>query len=329
MSTELNIFAVSDGRAGNVRQAEALAAAIGGSLQSFRTAAPRPWRWFAPWLVPGHRKWLPACFGSALDAAAPDLIIGCGRQAALLLRALKRHWPQSFTVQILDPRRARSDFDLIICPEHDALAGSNILVTLGALHDITEARLQQARRAFAALDRLPRPITSLLVGGPSPMLPLHADSVRHLMARIEHLPGQHQGSLLITTSRRTPADVVAQLAHLSAKLPGTQLWSPDQGGENPYLGYLACADRLVVTPDSVNMLTEAVAVGVPVYTLCEQPPEGKLAHFHAALQERGLLHPLGTLGWPRPPLRETENIAAVVRERWQAHRRARSEPRES
>lgn len=320
MSVEPRILAISDGRAGNVRQAEALAAAIGGTVTSLQVQPPPPWRWFAPSVLPGAASWLALRLGPLFNDSAPDLIIGCGRQAALLLRLLKRRWPQAFTVQILDPRRAHAEFDLIICPEHDQRSGPNVLVTIGALHDITPERLQSAKRVHAALDRLPRPITSLLIGGPSPMLPLHPDSLQHLLSRIEHLPGQLQGSLLITTSRRTPPAVLAQLQQQFGKAPGTRLWFPGQTSENPYLGYLACADRIVVTPDSVNMLTEAVAVGVPVYTLCERPPEGKLARFHAALNERGLLHPLGILGWPRPALRETENIAAVVRQRWQAYR---------
>lgn len=318
MAAEPRLFAISDGRAGNARQAEALAAAIGGEVAVFRAEPNRPWRWFAPRLTPGYRRTLPRAFGAALAGPPPDILVGCGRQAAFWLRALKRHCPNSFAVQILDPRVAWEEFDVIICPEHDQLAGPNVLVTLGALHDMTAERLRQARRHFSDLDRLPRPITSLLIGGPSPMLPLNPESIRHLLSRIEHLPGQHQGTLLVTTSRRTPKAVSAQIAAHCAAVPGTQCWSPDQPGDNPYIGFLACADRIVVTPDSVNMLSEAVAVGVPVYTLCEQEPTGKFAHFHQALKARGLLHPLGTLGWPRPPLRETENIAETVRARWQA-----------
>jgi mitochondrial fission protein ELM1 len=41
-------------------------------------------------------------------------------------------------------------------------------------------------------------------------------------------------------------------------------WQPT-GKENPYLGYVATADVLVVTGDSESMLAEAVASGKPVY----------------------------------------------------------------
>jgi mitochondrial fission protein ELM1 len=79
---------------------------------------------------------------------------------------------------------------------------------------------------------------------------------------------------------------------------------------------LAWADRLVVTPDSVNMLSEACAVGCPVHTLVQGGLPDKLAHFHRALREAALLHDLDAdTSLRQPPLRETEDVAAAVRER--------------
>ncbi|HET6586492.1 MAG TPA: ELM1/GtrOC1 family putative glycosyltransferase, partial [Oleiagrimonas sp.] len=76
------------------------------------------------------------------------------------------------------------------------------------------------------------------------------------------------------------------------------------------------ADRLVVTPDSVNMLSEACATGRPVHTLVMPPLPDKLARFHAGLRARGLLHALeaDTPGH-QPALRETRAIADALRER--------------
>ena len=41
----------------------------------------------------------------------------------------------------------------------------------------------------------------------------------------------------------------------------------DGEGENPYLGLLSCADFICVTNDSVNMMSEALATGRPVYIM--------------------------------------------------------------
>jgi hypothetical protein len=73
------------------------------------------------------------------------------------------------------------------------------------------------------------------------------------------------GSLLITTSARTPAATIAALAAVVAHQPNHFFqWSPN-AVDNPYFGYLALADAIVVTGDSISMLTEACATRKPVY----------------------------------------------------------------
>jgi mitochondrial fission protein ELM1 len=103
-------------------------------------------------------------------------------------------------------------------------------------------------------------------------------------------------------------------------------WNGARDGTNPYAGYLAHADRIVVTPDSVNMLSEASATGKPVFSLLPQGARGKLAALHAALRVQGYLHDLSDVNIstlpPIPPLRETASVAAQV---WQRYRASRSQ----
>jgi hypothetical protein len=94
-------------------------------------------------------------------------------------------------------------------------------------------------------------------------------------------------------------------------------WNGADDGENPYRGYLAAADRIVVTPDSVNMLSEACATGKPVFTLLSDSACGKLVDLHAELRTQGWLRALdtnvdfSTLRQP-PPLRELAAAASKV-----------------
>lgn len=319
MADDIDIIAVSDGRAGNARQSEALARAIGGRVRELHVMPEPPWRWFAPRCFPGSDAHVRRLVGSLIDGPAPDLLVGCGRQAAFGLRVLKRRWPDVFTVQILDPRMHRDAFDVLVCPEHDRVSGHNVVVSLTAMHDIDDTWLATARRDFPEFQALPRPITTVLIGGASPMLALDAASLGHLFAHIDHMPQQHQGSLLLTTSRRTPKSVEEMIGPLLSPYRHVRFRAGDSG-VNPYPGFLAAADRIVVTPDSVNMISEAVAIGVPVFTLTERAPTGKIASFHQAMTTRGLLHPLGQIAWPRPPLRETPVIAARIRERFAERR---------
>src|SRR5690606_28260670 len=118
------ILALSDGRAGNARQAGALAdgvAAQTGATVTMSTLATRwPWRWQSPRRLPGSARAFGGAFAQTLDTP-PRLAIGCGRQAALATRLLRARGTK--VVQILDPRIDPSHWDLVVAPMHDALAG--------------------------------------------------------------------------------------------------------------------------------------------------------------------------------------------------------------
>jgi mitochondrial fission protein ELM1 len=164
----------------------------------------------------------------------------------------------------------------------------------------------------------------VLVGGSTRAQRLDAAYFDALLDRL--LDDPSCGSFLVSVSRRTPPAAIKRLRGAFASLPG-MFWAGEQDGANPYAGMLAWADRFVVTPDSVNMLSEACATGRPVYTFSPRPIQGKLASFHAELAASGHLRRLGDLHVkPQPaPLAETVAIAELVRERWLLARAARAQ----
>jgi len=312
-SDDAPVWLLSDGRAGNERQVQALADAMQLDARHVALRARAPWRWFAPRLTTAGHLAFPA---DRLRPPWPALAIGCGRQAALAARVLRdQSNGATFTIQILDPRVAPSHFDLVVAPRHDALDGANVIATLGALNPVDDAWLARAALAFPALAQLPRPRTVLLVGGPRRGLALDAAWLDAVIARIDGWRQRDGGSVLVTTSRRTPAAWRERLRG-AFRNGCTCFWGGAEDGANPYASYLALADRIVVTPDSVNMLSEACAVGVPVITRLPPRAPAKLAALHRELRDQGWLHAddvdLSTLRQP-PPLRE---IAAVASKIW-------------
>jgi mitochondrial fission protein ELM1 len=308
-------WVITDGAAGNRRQALALAEALTPSIREMVVDLRAPWSWFAPRTLPAARLALRGNgHESPLLPPWPRLVIGCGRAAAWATRQI-RAWSEGRTlaVQLLDPRIDPGHWDLVVAPKHDQLTGDNVLHTLGSLHPIDDRWLADGRAAFAGFAGLPGPRLGVLIGGSRRGAPFDVTSARSFLAAVRERHAMDKGSIMAVTSRRTPPALLSLCREALVGIPGL-VWTGSADGANPYPGILGWADRLVVTPDSVNMLSEACATGVPVHTALSAPLDAKLARFHDALRSAGLLHDIDAQPPLRqPPLRETTAIAAEVR----------------
>lgn len=306
-------WSLTDGHAGNQRQATALALALGRPATDWILSARAPWRWASPRRLPGALNAFGPDFVRALDAR-PRLAIGCGRQAALATRLLRSDACRS--VQILDPRIATRHWDLVIAPEHDGLHGANVVTLLGSLHPVDDLWLAGARKTFPAFGALPGPRTALLLGGSSAHAHFDQAAFDALAERLQTLLEREGGSLLATTSRRTPAPIRARLRERLARLPRVSWYEPGEG-TNPYPGLLGWADRIVCTADSVNMLSEAAATRVPVFAFGIDRVDGRPRRFVDSLLSLGRVRAFDSqlLPYPVTPLRETARVALEVRQR--------------
>lgn len=308
---------MTDGAAGNERQARALAQAMQIQTEALRTGLRGPWAWFAPRMDSGLRFGVDADLRTRMREPWPALAIGCGRDGALVTRWLRAvSGGKTFTVQILDPRIDPKHFDLVVTPRHDALEGANVIQTIGALNPVDEDWLAEGLARFPTLAQLPQPRTAVLIGGPRSGLDMGDAWIEAFLVRVNALAARDGGSLLVSTSRRTPA-AWRRLSRERLRADCVHFWNGPNDGENPYQGYLGAADRIVVTPDSVNMLSEACATGKPVFTLLPDSARGKLTELHAELRTQGWLHPLDAtvdmseLSQP-PPLRELAAVASKI-----------------
>ncbi len=316
-------WVVSDGKAGMEIQCLGLAEALGLAPQVKRIVTRRPWRWLPPPLWRDPLRAIDRQRGDGLDPPWPDLLIATGRQAvapALAIRRASRRVSDpaaaaSFVVQIQNPTVDPARFDLVVAPEHDRLSGPNVISTLGAMNRITPDRLAAAAAAHAPrLAELPRPYVTALVGGANKVYRLPETRARELGEQLAAAAGALGGSLLVTPSRRTSPAALAALRAGIGQTPA-EIW--DGSGENPYFGFLGLADALVVTADSVNMISEAASTGQPVY-LAELPGGSpKFRRFHRAMLERGYLRRFeGRIErWSYARLDETARVAAAIRER--------------
>ena len=322
MPERADIWVLTDGRAGNEAQALGLAEALARTKPATVAVKRIGLRGWATILPPALSHWLSRLMpgwpylglskgGDELTPPWPDLIVGAGRRAAPIVAALRRQHRVP-AVQLLNPQMPVRAFDAVVVPDHDALRGTNVLTSLGALTRMTPQRISYAAASWAKrLERLRQPRLAVLIGGPSRSARFTEADQQHLVQALRAILNSH--SLMITTSRRTP-EMLTESLH---KLPDdrTFLWTGE--GENPYPAILGHADAVLVSEDSVNMASEAATTGLPVHVFGVAGVAGKLRRFHQSLAARGAARTFtGVIeSWSYEPLAEADRIAGELQRR--------------
>jgi mitochondrial fission protein ELM1 len=306
---------VGDGKAGMENQCLGLALSLGLEPVVKRVHLRAPWRLLTPHLRIGL-GFAASSKGDSIGPPWPDLLIATGRRSIATSLAVRRaSGGRTFTVQIQDPKIDPAHFDLVVVPRHDRVRGANVMVTRGALHRVTPAVLADAGQRLAPrLAHLPHPRIAVLVGGNSGAHALTPAIAATIAGRLARLARVHGAGLMVTPSRRTGAENEAVLRQGLAGLPA-EVW--DGSGENPYFAYLALADAVVVTCDSISMVTEACFTGKPVYIIELDGGSAKFSAFHQDLYRDGITRPFtGELDrWTYPVFDDTADVAAEVRRR--------------
>ena len=203
-----------------------------------------------------------------ISAPFPDMVLSISRRTAPVARYIKKLSPQTKLIQLMHPGNAGlNEFDLVIVPEHDKgkKQTENVHYIVGCPHRVNEQYLKQAHDKWEyKFAHLPRPFTAVIVGGAIKKKPFTAENALALGKAIRELKQKIGGSILITTSRRTGQEAQDIIMKEIKGIPQyAYLWGDIT--ENPYSGFLACSDNIVVTADSVSMCCEATGTGKPIY----------------------------------------------------------------
>lgn len=262
----------------------------------------------------------------SLKAPWPDVVIAAGRRTAPVARWIKRQSHHTKLVQLMWPDCATADFDCIVLPSHDREHAdtSQILRVLGAPHRVTPAVLDAAAAKWR--DRLehlpPGARIAVLVGGSTKHGAFEAADFHRLGALTVTLATSVRGTLMLTTSRRTGREGEKILLEHINNIPHHHHSWAHQGAENPYLGYLALADAIIVTADSISMCSEACATHKPVFIYQPVSLSPKHARFVDTLIATGYAYPLeeGFVQELRSPLKHAPlDSAATVAEHIRSH----------
>ena len=206
----------------------------------------------------------------------PDLVISTGRRTAPVARWIGQESRGRTRLVQLGRRGGESvdAFDLVVACAHFRLPLHPRRMEITApLNAVTPDRLAHAAERWRGLFAgAPRPHVVLVVGGTCARHRLDGETARRMGEQVRALAESRGGSVFAITSPRTGAEATAALRSGLGESAHLHEWKSGEA-DNPYMGYLALADAIVVTGDSESMLAETVATGKPVfiYALPERP----------------------------------------------------------
>lgn len=201
-----------------------------------------------------------------LQAPWPDLVISAGLRNEPICRWIREQGRGRTRIVFLGRSWVAPDqLDLLITtPQYRVPAHRRVLQNRLTLHPVTTSMLSAAadewRGEFASY---PSPRAGVLLGGSVGPYVLGDRAIQRVA---DYLARSHHNSALISSSSRTTPGLAQHLATQIDKPAFVYEWRPGDD-RNPYPGILAVADEIVVSGDSIAMLSEAVATGKRVHIL--------------------------------------------------------------
>jgi len=210
----------------------------------------------------------------------PTFVITTGRRMTGISIAIKSYFKNNIkTIHIQNPKISSKYFDLLLIPEHDKITGKNIIQTKGALSFFLNNEIKDKKKITQK-----KPIIFLMVGGNNKRYVPQNSDYYDLSMKVVNASKLLNAKLVISTSRRTGRKAEKVLKSIFTKhLNDFKLHTFND--KNPYPDILKTADYLIVTSDSVNMVSETATISTPLFVSYFRKEEGKILNFLENLKE--------------------------------------------
>ena len=219
----------------------------------------------------------------------PDLVIAAGRKTIPYLKYIRRASKKECkTIYLQDPRIDSKEFDIVWAPEHDSIEGNNVVKTITSPNRVTNELLNYHHdKWLGELSKLKGPFIGFLIGGKSKAYNFNDDECEKIIQAINFVISNGY-TPLITLSRRSPKKLSNRIKSL---LINEKNLFYDGKGDNPYFAILKASELIITTPDSANMISEAINVPKPVYYIDIKTNSKRFNKFINTLVNSGHIRP--------------------------------------
>lgn len=292
-SKQVNILILDDGRTGHLRQSQALAAIMMDTLAKkgktavvntvtirFKSDLMRRLSVVVSFLsqflgglrsAGVLRSFLKRSSFDRLISFKADYILSCGSSVAGV-NYLSSAWQSAKSLVVLKPNILAMDrFDCVVLPEHDLAvqAPSKAVVarTRAALNLINKDYMAEQSELllnrFSHLKNSYRTKIGVLIGGNTKNVEFAESAIKMVIHQLKEVAIQLNADILLTTSRRTPDHIEQIIWRELKKFDRCPLLISASNSDVPEAvgGILGLADCLLVSSESISMVSEAVCSG--------------------------------------------------------------------
>ena len=307
---KLKALLLTQGMHGMISQVEGMAKALNTEFSHKIVRLNFPWNLIPPKFTPISKVVLKDKT-YINEEEIPDLIISCGRKSVIPSIILKKKNPKIFTIHIQDPKVSLKNFDVIVSPEHDNLNGENVYSSRGAIHCITEAEIEKTK-PYLIKKINSQKVVSLILGGPNKYYSFDEAQLIKIFDKIKSNFVSEGYKVIVIPSMRTPKASI-ELAKKEMGSCGHVVNSVDK---QAYLSAYALANYIVVTCDSISMISEAATSGKPIFIAHMNAKRNnyRFKRFFDLFKKMGITRDLGEKieTWSYNKHNEAERIATLI-----------------
>ena len=224
------------------------------------------------------------------NTTIPSYIITTGKRMAGVSVALKFILKDKvITIHIQNPKLPFEYFNLLLIPEHDNITAKNVIQTKGALCFFDSNDLNKFdEKKIKLIKGNKQNLILLMMGGKNKRYEPKNSDYYYLSMKIIEATKNVGGQLVVLISRRTPLKAIKILQ--SSFLKHYEHFQIITSSEhNPYPDILQITDYIIVTSDSVNMISETATLPKPMFVSHFTKSNDKISTFVNNLENSGIL----------------------------------------